>query len=67
MNNEKSASEFAEALKELSWFVSLVFIALRACDVINWHWIWLLSPILGLWAIGIVLVLIAAAIGGKNE
>ena len=39
-------------------FLTLVFIVLKLCKVINWSWWWVLSPI---W-IGIVLVILIAII-----
>lgn len=38
--------------------LTIVFIILKLCDVINWSWIWVLSPI---W-ISIILVIIFAII-----
>lgn len=39
--------------------LTILFIALKLCGVINWAWIWVLCP---LW-IGLVLVLIIVLIG----
>ena len=50
-NNNSSGIGFGGLL-------TLVFIALKLCKVINWSWWWVLSPI---W-IGIVLVILIAII-----
>ena len=33
------------ALKEICYFLTILFCALRACGVINWSWFWVMSPI----------------------
>ena len=38
--------------------LTIVFIALKLCNVINWSWLWVLSP---LWISFILFVLIIAA------
>ena len=36
--------------------LTIAFIVLKLCKVINWSWIWVLSPIwIGIFAIGIIL------------
>ena len=50
-NNNSSGIGFGSLL-------TLVFIVLKLCKVINWSWWWVLSPI---W-IGIVLVILIAII-----
>ena len=35
---EKSGLNFFEG-------ITLIFITLKLCDIINWGWIWVLSPI----------------------
>lgn len=34
--------------------LTIVFIALKLCGVINWSWVWVLSPI---WIVAILIVL----------
>lgn len=41
-----------------SGLLTLVFIVLKLCKVINWSWIWVLSPIWITAIIGIVLLII---------
>lgn len=33
------------ALKEICYFLTILFCDLRACGVINWSWFWVMSPI----------------------
>ena len=45
------------------FFFSLIFIVLKLCGVINWSWVWVLSPIwitfiIGLIAIGVIYLII---------
>lgn len=48
MNNESLG------LGELSTILTIIFIVLKLCKVINWSWLWVLSP---LW-IGTLIILI---------
>lgn len=34
------------ALKFFGTYLTLLFLALRACDAIRWPWYWVLSPLL---------------------
>lgn len=62
-DNEKSiGSELGEALRDTSYFLTMLFCVLRACDIIHWGWFWIMSPIFFSWAIAIVMVLVAGAI-----
>ena len=56
-------------LKELAFLMSLMFVAMRACGVIEWEWYWLLSPILALAGVSVILLalLAGAAIIEVNE
>lgn len=60
MNNEKSGVNWGKAVKELCWFLSVLFTALRAANVIDWGWFWLMLPIFASWTVG---TLAAAALG----
>ena len=46
----------------LRWFL-LLFVALKLCNVIDWSWWWVLSPI---W-ISLILVVVLIAIEVYNE
>lgn len=40
--------------------LTIVFIALKLCGVINWGWVWVLSPI---WIMAILIVLLILLYG----
>lgn len=40
--------------------LTIVFIALKLCGVINWSWVWVLSPI---WIVAILTILLVLLIG----
>lgn len=59
MKTEKSkAATVGTALKELCICITIVFCGLRASDVIEWHWFWVLSPIIIAESVGILLLAI---------
>ena len=37
--------------------LSLIFIVLKLCNVIQWSWIWVLSPIWISWIITLILII----------
>lgn len=47
--------------------LALIFIVLKLCHIINWSWIWVLSPIWISWAIFIVLIIVLFIIAKINE
>ena len=42
--------------------LALVFIVLKLCNVINWSWIWVLSPLWLPFSIGLVCLVVALII-----
>lgn len=68
---KKSGAQFGKSLKELCYFLTILFCALRACNVIGWAWYWIMSPIFVSWVIGILLLAVAgcafAALYKENE
>lgn len=40
--------------------LTIVFIVLKLCGVINWSWVWVLSPI---WIVAILIILLVLLIG----
>lgn len=44
MNSKKLAKGCGNIVSAISKWTTLVFLALRACDVIDWEWYWILSP-----------------------
>ena len=68
MNSKKFAKGCGNIVSAISKWTTLVFLALRACDVINWEWYWILSPSLIAVIMGILgLALAGAASVNDNE
>ena len=75
MSNKQSTAgtvggALGSALKDLCQLLTIVSCALRACDVINWSWFWVLSPIFASWALALVRLVIVDIIAGatlKND
>lgn len=63
--NESVGASLGKAVHDLCYLLTLVFCALRACDVITWKWYWVLSPIFASEIIGIIALLIAGAVAIK--
>ena len=62
-NSTKSVgSIIGEAIREVCYFLAILFCVLRACDVINWGWFWIMFPIFASWAAGIILLAVAGII-----
>lgn len=55
-NNNKSTSVYKGII--LSGLLQIIFIVLKLCGVIDWSWLWVLSPI---W-IGIILFVVLIVI-----
>lgn len=45
--------------------LTIAFVVLKLCGVINWSWVWVLAPLWISWSIALVLVIIAIII--KNR
>ena len=73
MNKKKSIGDlWGKALKELAYFLTILFTALRACGVINWDWFWVMSPIFFTWGLALICLIIiglveAVALKRENE
>ena len=53
-----------------SGLLTIVFIVLKLCNVINWNWFWVLSPVIfsaALWIVLFVIVMIIALVNIKND
>ena len=55
----KAVENFGKGLKSLCYFLTILFCALRACDVIDWPWFLVMSPIFISWIITIAVLVIA--------
>ena len=47
--------------------LTIVFIVLKLCKVINWSWLWVLSPLWISTAIAVLLIVIAVVIAALNN
>ena len=53
-------------LDSLAWKLTFVFMFLRIVNVIEWHWFWVLSPIIFFYALFIFLVTYELFKGGED-
>lgn len=54
-NNASSVgSALGRSIKESCYFLTILFCTLRACDVINWSWFWIMSPIFFSWVLALI-------------
>ena len=58
---EKRTSEIGFAV-----VLTIVFIVLKLCKVIEWSWVWVLSPLWISLVLAIVIVMVMVAIGKKR-
>lgn len=47
--------------------LTILFVALKLTHNIDWSWWWVLSPIWGTVALAFIVLLVAAAISGRND
>ena len=59
--NKSIWHSLGESIHDLCYFLTALFCALRACDVITWKWYCVISPLLALEFIGIFALIIAGA------
>ena len=64
MGNEKTVSKGGLGFVEA---IGLLFIGLRLCNVIDWPWIWVLSPLWIQLAILIIIGIVWAIVKYKNR
>ena len=60
--NKSVGSSLGKAVHDLCYFLTMLFCALRACDVITWKWYWVMSPLFASEIIGIIALIVAGAI-----
>ena len=58
-----TAERAGSCLGAIARLMTIVFVTLRACDVITWEWYWILSP----YTLVLVSILIAYAIKGAQK
>lgn len=59
---ESIGASFGKAIKETCYFLTILFCALRACEIIDWNWFWIMSPIFFSWIIALILLAVAGII-----
>ena len=58
-SGSKAGENFGKGLKNLCYFLTILFCTLRACDVIDWPWFLVMSQIFISWIITIAALVIA--------
>ncbi len=68
MNTKKEkngvAGSVASLIKEIADFLTLVFCVLRACDVIDWNWYFVMMPTFVRSGVGVIAFCIAGMLAG---
>lgn len=64
MKNEDRSigSSLGKAVHDLCYTLTMLFCALRACDVITWKWYWVISPLIISEVVGVIALVVAGAI-----
>jgi len=60
--NKNVGASLGRASRDLSFTLTMLFCALRACDVIAWKWYWVVSPLIASEIIGIIALVFAGAL-----
>ena len=55
-------SAIGTLMREICYLLTIVFCVLRACDVIDWNWFWIMSPIFITFIIAVVIWVIVGLI-----
>lgn len=61
--NKSVGTLIGEAIRNLCYFLTLLFCVLRVCNVITWKWYWIVLPIVAPKLLGVILLIVAGAIG----
>lgn len=56
MSNSDNTSHNGNVGIGFTWLLTIAFIVLKLCGVINWSWVWVLSPIWISFAIVIIIL-----------
>lgn len=67
----KTGAVVGKTIASISKFLTMLFCVLRACDVIDWQWYWVVSPTIIAWLFAFVMfafsgVLMAALAHGED-
>lgn len=57
MSNKKLENVLTDVI-DFSGFFTIFFIVLKLCHIINWSWVWVLSPLWICFAIIVIIVII---------
>lgn len=63
MSNKKLENVLTSGI-EFSGFLTIFFIVLKLCHIINWSWVWVLSPLWICFAISFIIVIILIILYG---
>lgn len=63
MSNKKLANVLTDGI-EFSGLLTIFFIVLKLCHIINWSWVWVLSPLWICFAISFIIVIILIILYG---
>lgn len=67
MDDKKIGKNCGTVISDISKWTTLVFLTLRACDIIDWAWYWVLSPSLIAIVLGILGLALAGAAATKDD
>lgn len=67
MDDKKIGKNCGTVISAISKWTTLVFLTLRACDIIDWAWYWVLSPSLIAIILGILGLALAGAAATKDD
>lgn len=59
MKKQSNDGSWAKFLGEFCFTLTLIFCAMRACDVIQWDWYFVLLPTILYWVFCVVTVIVA--------
>lgn len=60
--NKSVGASLGRALHSLCHFLTMLFCALRACDVITWKWYFVMMPLFVSEIIGVIALIVAGTI-----
>lgn len=61
-NKKSTGATIGVSIKNICYFLTVLFCTLRACDIIQWSWVRIMMPIFISWGISIICLIIAGII-----
>lgn len=55
--NKSIGAAIAEDVRNICYTMTMIFCALRACDVVDWKWYQVMFPLIFSWALGVAALL----------